>query len=78
MASVLLKAGSDPNIKWSGVTPLLKASDGAQMDLFKVLLEAGADLTCKDKNGHTALYLALFHSDSRATWIRDLKSKLNY
>jgi ankyrin repeat protein/tetratricopeptide (TPR) repeat protein len=66
MASVLLKAGSDPNIKWSGVTPLLKASDGAQMDFVQVLLEAGADVTCKDKNNHTALYLALMHSDSRA------------
>ncbi|KAH8797529.1 hypothetical protein F5882DRAFT_395939 [Hyaloscypha sp. PMI_1271] len=50
MANVLLKAGSDPNIKWSGVTPLLKASDCAQMDFVDVLLEAGADVTCKDKN----------------------------
>jgi ankyrin repeat protein len=35
------------------------------MDFIKVLLEAGADITCKDKDDHTALYLVLMHSDSR-------------
>lgn len=66
MARVLLEAGSNPNIEWSGLTPLLKASDSVQMDFVKVLLDAGADVSCKDENGRTPIHLALTPSNPRA------------
>ncbi len=44
VVQVLLEAGHDPNVVWSGVTPLVQAVNLGREDLVSLLLAAGADI----------------------------------
>ncbi|WP_245806788.1 ankyrin repeat domain-containing protein [Arenibacter amylolyticus] len=57
-----IKAGTDLNIKdaMSGSTPLITASSFGKIKIAQELIDAGADLTVKNKDGATALHTAAF------------------
>jgi ankyrin repeat protein len=54
----LLKAGADVNACRFGTTPLIIASTMGHVQVFKELLEHGADIEAKDRIGRTALHFA--------------------
>ncbi len=62
---ILLEAGANPNssvrIASSTPTVLMHAATNNRPDIVKLLVEQGADLTLKDKNGNTALDLVRGH-----------------
>lgn len=66
---LLLEKGANPNQANSeGVTPLMAVVQGARYDKTKgekvnILLQKGADLNAKDKNGRTALDIARSYGD---------------
>ena len=54
-----LAAGIDPNVRDDeGGTALIAAVTGNQGDIVKLLLDKGADVNAKNKNGETALFWA--------------------
>lgn len=57
-----IKAKTDINQKemMSGSTPLITAASFNKIDITKVLIEAGADLSIKNNDGATALHTAAF------------------
>jgi len=65
---LLLSQGADPNIaSYTDVghmTPLLKASEQGRLDIAEMLVKAGADLDVRNRNGQTALILAIRNSHS--------------
>lgn len=54
----LLADGADPNERRSQKTPLMVAANNANLDTVRLLLENGAELEAKDRQGTTALMLA--------------------
>lgn len=46
-------------------TPLMTAASGGELNLIKVLLRYGADVSHKDTNGWTAEDYAVIHGYSR-------------
>lgn len=52
---VLLKHGVKPNVPSNSYTPLMHAASSANLELVKLLLDAGADLNAEDDSGRTAL-----------------------
>lgn len=58
---LLLKEGAKVNVRDSveGFTAVMFAAAEGQTDVFKALLEAGADLSMKDKDGETARDFAM-------------------
>ncbi len=64
----LIQSGADPNARTlAGVTPLMNASRFSTPDVVRLLLDKGAAVNARDKDGRTALVLALsaLHSDIR-------------
>ena len=57
MAEMLMKQGADVNPS-GGVTPLMGAVRGQQVEMIKWLLDKGADPDALDQNGYTALMWA--------------------
>jgi len=60
---LLLAAKANPNEKFSddedvGITPLILATEGNNLEIVRLLLEAGADPTAETRKGDTALKLA--------------------
>jgi ankyrin repeat protein len=58
MVRLLLARGVNPNIPSSiaaGYTPLMQAASGANLELVKLLIEAGADINPENEDGRTAL-----------------------
>lgn len=57
---ILLDKGAEPNIVDSGehFSPLMHAAAEGNLDVVKILLEAGADLTLKDVDGDDATSFA--------------------
>mmetsp|Transcript_97916 Transcript_97916/g.224541 ORF Transcript_97916/g.224541 Transcript_97916/m.224541 type:complete len:147 (+) Transcript_97916:84-524(+) len=45
-------------------SPLIHAAMGGHLEVVEVLVEAGADLHCKDRAGWTALHWAAFEADA--------------
>jgi len=57
----LLIAGSDPNARREDLTPLMLASMAGHLDLVEMLLEAGARVDARTREGATALIGACQH-----------------
>jgi ankyrin repeat protein len=57
MVKLLLAHGVNPNTPSTavGYTPLMQAASGANLELVKLLIDAGADLNPENQNGRTAL-----------------------
>jgi catechol 2,3-dioxygenase-like lactoylglutathione lyase family enzyme len=49
-----------------GATPLHFALNGKRYDILELLIELGADLEGRDRDGHTALEAAMLHGDREA------------
>jgi hypothetical protein len=66
MVELLLKRGVNPNIPSTAVndTPLMQAASSANLELVKLLLDAGAEINAEDKSGHTALDAAEMYTHS--------------
>jgi hypothetical protein len=56
---MLLEAKADVNAESGGVTPLLKAVFRGQSLVTQILIEAGADVECRDTFGNTPLSTSL-------------------
>jgi ankyrin repeat protein len=57
MVKLLLERGVNPNTPSTavGYTPLMQAASSANLELVKLLVDAGADLNSEDQQGRTAL-----------------------
>jgi len=58
LIKLLLAAGANPNSQRSGETVLHIAARSGCLDCVKVLVEAGADVNAKTKQGQTPIHLA--------------------
>ena len=78
IAEALIKKGAMINVRDTlGFTPLLLALTGGNLDLAKLLIERGADLTVSTRKGESALSLAeKIQSPEGAEIVDLLKSKL--
>ena len=63
----LLAAGKDPEEKFEGWTPLMKASEEGSVDIVKMFLEKGVDVEASNKKGRTALSFAAAPSNNGST-----------
>eukprot|EP00051_Salpingoeca_urceolata_P027541 m.481944 g.481944 ORF g.481944 m.481944 type:complete len:1803 (+) comp22393_c0_seq1:395-5803(+) len=67
LASILLDHGANPNVSdFDGATPLMHASRQGAAPVIEVLLKSGAQLSCQDNRGMTALMLsaAFLHDET--------------
>lgn len=57
MVKLLLERGVNPNLPSTaaGYTPLMQAASSANLELVRLLIDAGADLNAEDEHGRTAL-----------------------
>ena len=57
---VLLDSGANPNGDFTGSNPapLILAVDFNNQDIYKILIEKGADVNVKDPNGYSVLHVA--------------------
>jgi ankyrin repeat protein len=65
MVKLLLERGVNPNPP-SAVeyTPLMQAASSANLELVKLLIDAGADFNAEDEQGRTALDVAQMYTHS--------------
>ncbi|RYV03517.1 hypothetical protein SOPP22_04450 [Shewanella sp. OPT22] len=60
MVKLLLEKGADPNAFQDGVTPpLILAASSGELELFQAMLVPGVNVNIQDKNGRTALHIAV-------------------
>jgi len=66
MVKSLLARGVNPNLLTTATkyTPLMQAASSADLELVKLLLDAGAELNAQDQSGHTALDEAEMYTHS--------------
>ena len=66
MVKLLLERGVSPNTPStaSGYTPLMQAASSADLELVKLLINAGADLNAENQDGRTALDEAEMYTHS--------------
>ena len=66
MVKLLLERGVNPNTPSTavGYTPLMQAANSANLELVKLLIDAGADLNAEDQRGRTALDEAEMYTHS--------------
>ena len=66
MVKLLLERGVNPNTPSTAVeyTPLMEAASSGNLELVKLLVNAGADLNAEDQRGHTALDEAEMYTHS--------------
>lgn len=57
-ATKIIEYGADVNESFKGMTPLMFAARYNNLDMFKILLQKGADISVKDSKGKTALNYA--------------------
>lgn len=57
-AKKIIEYGADVNETFNGMTPLMIASRYNNVEMIKILLEKGADISAKDERGNTALKYA--------------------
>jgi ankyrin repeat protein len=77
---LLLEHGADPDLGYDDITPLMQASSCQSLPIMQKLIDAGADINCRDKMGKTALMHALkIHAEFPLLviddWIRDCHNK---
>ena len=58
--NLFLEAGMDPNVTTPSGTPLLAAAAAGNLEVAKVLIEKGANVNTKDKDGMTPMVAAIF------------------
>ena len=66
MVKLLLERGVNPNTPSTdvGYTPLMQAASSANLELVKLLIDAGSDLDSENQDGHTALDEAEMYTHS--------------
>jgi len=66
MVKLLLERGVNPNTPSTdvGYTPLMQAASSANLELVKLLIDAGSELNSEDQRGHTALDEAEMYTHS--------------
>ena len=57
-AKKIIEYGADVNERYNGMTPLMIASRYNNVEMIKILLQKGADISAKDERGNTALKYA--------------------
>lgn len=57
-AKKIIEYGADVNETFNGMTPLMLASRYNNVEMIKILLEKGADISVKDERGNTAFKYA--------------------
>ena len=57
-AGALLDNGADPEERFQGWTPLMKASEEGFVEIMKMLIEMNVDVEAVNRNGRTALSFA--------------------
>ncbi|MDO8932392.1 MAG: ankyrin repeat domain-containing protein [Rhodocyclaceae bacterium] len=73
IAETLIKKGAPINVRDSlGFTPLLLALSGGNLDIARLLIERGADVSACTKKGETALALAKGANDPESAEIVEL------
>jgi len=80
MVKLLLERGVNPNTPSIavGYTPLMQTASSANLELVKLLVDAGADLNAEDQHGRTALDDAEMYthsSESHRTVVAFLKER---
>ncbi len=74
-SEILVKAGADVNhLNKNGQTPLMMALSHQEYKIAKALLDLGANVNVKDKEGHNALYFVFFEK-AKSSWAKD---KINF
>jgi hypothetical protein len=69
----LLNSGHDPEEKYSGWSPLMKAAEEGHTEIAKMLLDKNVDMEVKNKKGRTALSFAAAPSMKRKTPVETLR-----
>lgn len=67
MVSFLLRHGADPNLPVRNRTPLELAIRSGQPGIIRLLIDSGADVNYKDKDGYSAVYYGVIRNDLRLT-----------
>ncbi|XP_058208667.1 uncharacterized protein LOC131321756 isoform X1 [Rhododendron vialii] len=68
-ASLLLKAGADPNLDSNRLNPLHYAAAKGESEIIKCMLKAGANPNVTETDGLTPLEIAALHSDHAAVML---------
>jgi ankyrin repeat protein len=77
---LLLEHGADPGVPYEGLTPLMSAASNQQLGILRKLINTGADLNSRDKDGRSALMHALHqHGDKpflvTYRWAREAEAR---
>ena len=74
----LMKQGFSANFQQAGATPLNIVAEQGDLELARLLVQAGADLELRDQNGHTPLKRAATHGHlSVAKYLLDEGADVN-
>jgi ankyrin repeat protein len=68
----LLAAGADPNIRSRNITPLIAAATGGHLDVVRILIEHKAGLDTTNRDGKTALMIAVAVRPEQPEMVRAL------
>jgi len=67
MTDYLLRHGANPNLMVRNRSPLELAIRANQPGIIRLLLDFGADINLKDKDGYTAIYYGVIRNDLQLT-----------
>ncbi len=65
-AKKIIEYGADVNERFNGMTPLMIAARYNNVEMVKILLEKGADITLKGSHGYTATKYAELSNATQA------------
>ena len=78
LKQLLADQNVDPNIceDYTKITPLHLAAQNGFLDVFKILVAAGANIETKTKDGDTPLDIAVLHKHNEIIdFMRDVQSR---